>query len=176
MTVSRRQFLLGVAALSPEGVAMLLFYLVAYLFSNMGAFMVVEAVARAEGSSALRTFRGLAQRSPVLALAMLLFLLSLGGIPFVVGFWAKLYVLWAAAQAGLYGLVLLAAVLTVVALFYYLLVAKQMYIDPPARPTPVPVGSALALVLLVCALAVVLLGLYPGPLVDAAMRAAAPLF
>ena len=68
------------------------------------------------------------------------------------------------------------AVLTVVALFYYLLVAKQMYIDPPARPTPVPVGSALALVLLVSALAVVLLGLYPGPLVDAAMRAAAPLF
>ena len=107
---------------------------------------------------------------------MLLFLLSLGGIPFVVGFWAKLYVLWAAAQAGLYGLVLLAAVLTVVALFYYLLVAKQMYIDPPARPTPVPVGSALALVLLVSALAVVLLGLYPGPLVDSAMRAAAPLF
>ena len=66
--------------------------------------------------------------------------------------------------------------LTVVALFYYLLVAKQMYIDPPARPTPVPVGSSLALVLLVSALAVVLLGLYPGPLVDAAMRAAAPLF
>jgi NADH-quinone oxidoreductase subunit N len=168
--------LLGIAALSPHGVAMLLFYLVAYLFSNMGAFMVVEAVARTEGSSALRTFRGLAQRSPVLALAMLLFLLSLGGIPFVVGFWAKLYVLWAAAQAGLYGLVLLAAVLTVVALFYYLLVAKQMYIDPPVRPAPVPVPPALALVVAVSALAVVLLGLYPGPLVDSALRAATPLF
>ena len=168
--------LLGVAALSAHGVAMLLFYLVAYLFSNMGAFMVVEAVAQTEGSSALRTFRGLAQRSPVLALAMLLFLLSLGGIPFVVGFWAKLYILWAAAQAGLYGLVLLAAVLTVVALFYYLLVAKQMYIDAPARPTPVPVPPALALVLVVSAVAVVLLGLYPGPLVDSALRAAAPLF
>jgi NADH-quinone oxidoreductase subunit N len=142
----------------------------------MGAFMVVEAVAQTEGSSALRTFRGLAQRSPALALAMLLFLLSLGGIPFVVGFWAKLYVLWAAAQAGLYGLVLLAAVLTVVALFYYLLVAKQMYIDAPARPTPVPVPPALALVLAVSAAAVALLGLYPGPLVDSALRAAAPLF
>jgi NADH-quinone oxidoreductase subunit N len=168
--------LLGVAARSPEGVAMLLFYLVAYLFSNMGAFMVVEAVAQTEGSSALRTLRGLAQRSPALALAMLLFLLSLGGIPFVVGFWAKLYILWAAAQAGLYGLVLLAAVLTVVALFYYLLVAKQMYIDAPARPTPVPVPPALAVVVAVSAAAVVLLGLYPGPLVDAALRAAAPLF
>jgi NADH-quinone oxidoreductase subunit N len=168
--------LLGVAALSAEGVAMLLFYLVAYLFSNMGAFMVVEAVAQAEGSSALRTFRGLAQRSPALGFAMLLFLLSLGGIPFVVGFWAKLYILWAAAQAGLYGLVLLAAVLTVVALFYYLQVAKQMYIDAPVRSTPVPVPPALALVLVVSAVAVVLLGLYPGPLLDSALRAAAPLF
>jgi NADH-quinone oxidoreductase subunit N len=168
--------LLGVAALSPHGVAMLLFYLVAYLFSNMGAFMVVEAVGQSEGSSALRTFRGLAQRSPVLALVMLVFLLSLGGIPFVVGFWAKLYIFWAAAQAGLYGLVLLAAVLTVVALFYYLLVAKQMYIDAPARPNPIAVPPALALVLAVSAVAVVLLGLYPGPLLDSALRAATPLF
>src|SRR5439155_12393320 len=99
-----------------------------------------------------------------------------GGIPFVAGFWAKLYVFWAAAQAGLYGLVLVGAVLTVVALFYYLLVAKQMYIDPPRTPTPVSVPGALTLVLVVSALAVVLLGLYPGPLVDVALRAAAPLF
>jgi NADH-quinone oxidoreductase subunit N len=168
--------LLGVAAVSRGGVAMVLFYLVAYVFSNMGAFLVVEAVARAEGSSALRSFRGLARRSPVLALAMLLFLLSLGGIPFVVGFWAKLYVFWAAAEAGLYGVVLLGAVLTVVALFYYLAVAKQMYIDPPATPGPVAVPPLLVLVLTASAGAVVLLGLYPGPLVDWALRAAAPLF
>ena len=108
--------------------------------------------------------------------ASLIFPLSLAGIPFVVGFWAKLYVLWAAAQAGLYGLVLLAAVLTVVALFYYLQVAKQMYIDTPARSTPVPVPAPLALVVAVSAVAVVLLGLYPGPLLDSALRAVAPLF
>jgi NADH-quinone oxidoreductase subunit N len=153
-----------------------LFYLVAYVPANMGAFLVVEAVARTEGSTAIAGFRGLAQRSPILALAMLLFLLSLGGIPFVVGFWAKLYVFWAVAQAGFYGLVVLGAVLTVVALFYYLLVAKQMYIEAPASTTPVAVPTALALVLIVSALAVVVLGLYPGPLVDSARAAAAPLF
>jgi NADH-quinone oxidoreductase subunit N len=142
----------------------------------MGAFLVVEAVAQAEGSTSLTAFRGLAQRSPLLALAMLIFLLSLGGIPFVVGFWAKLYVFWAAAEAGLYGLVLLGAVLTVVALFYYLMVAKQMYIDPPLTPTPVPVPPVLALVVAASALAVVFLGLYPGPLVETAIRAAVPLF
>src|SRR5207248_2730574 len=74
--------LVGLAAASASGTAMILFYLVAYVFANMGAFLVVEAVARAEGSEATSAFRGLAQRSPLLALAMLLFLLSLGGIPF----------------------------------------------------------------------------------------------
>ena len=65
---------------------------------------------------------------------MLIFLLSLGGIPFVAGFWAKLYVFWAAIERGLYGLVFLGAVLTVVALYYYLLVARRMYIEAPRAP------------------------------------------
>jgi NADH-quinone oxidoreductase subunit N len=168
--------LVGVAAVSPSGAGVVLFYLVAYVFANLGAFLVVDAVGQAAGSSAIAGFRGLAQRSPVLALAMLVFLLSLGGIPFLLGFWAKLYVFWAAAEAGLYWLVLLGAVLTVVALFYYLLVARAMYIEPPAAPGPVPVAPAVLWVVGACALAVVLLGLYPGPLVDRALRAAAPLF
>ena len=142
----------------------------------MGAFLVVEAVARAEGSESTTAFRGLAQRSPLLALAMLLFLLSLGGIPFVAGFWAKLYVFWAAAERGLYWLVLLGAVLTVVALFYYLLVVRSMYIEAPARPERVPVAPALALSLLLCVLGVVVLGVYPKAVVMAALRVASALF
>jgi len=168
--------LVGVAAASASGTAMVLFYLVAYVFGNMGAFLVVEALARAEGSEATTAFRGLAQRSPLLALAMLLFLLSLGGIPFVAGFWAKLYVFWAATERGLYWLVLLGAVLTVVALFYYLLVAKRMYIEPPERTTRVPVAPTLAISVALCALGVVLLGLYPKAVVMAALRVASPLF
>ncbi len=168
--------LVGLAAASPSGTAMILFYLVAYVFGNMGAFLVVEAVARAEGSEATSAFRGLAQRSPLLALAMLLFLLSLGGIPFVAGFWAKLYVFWAAAERGLYWLVLVGAVFTVVALFYYLLVARAMYIEAPARPERVPVAPALALSVLLCVLGVVVLGLYPKGVVMAALRVASPLF
>jgi len=168
--------LVGLAAASASGTAMILFYLVAYVFANMGAFLVVEAVARAEGSEATSAFRGLAQRSPLLALAMLLFLLSLGGIPFVAGFWAKLYVFWAAAERGLYWLVLVGAVLTVVALFYYLLVARSMYIEAPVRTGRVPVTPALALSLLLCVLGVVALGVYPKGVVMAALRVASPLF
>ena len=140
--------LIGLAAVSSAGVAMVLFYLVAYLFGNMGAFLVVEAVARSEKSDGIDAYRGLAQRSPLLALAMLVFLLSLGGIPFVAGFWAKLYVFLAAVERGMYGLVFLGAVLTVVALYYYLLVARRMYIEAPTRREPVPMpgllGAAIA--------------------------------
>jgi NADH-quinone oxidoreductase subunit N len=168
--------LVGMAAASAAGVAMVLFYLVAYVFGNMGAFLVVEAVARSEGSENVSAFRGLAQRSPLLALAMLLFLLSLGGIPFVAGFWAKLYVFWAAAQRGLYWLVLVGAVLTVVALFYYLLIARKMYIEAPATTARVRVEPALALSVLLCVLGVVIFGVYPKPIVMAALRVAAPLF
>jgi NADH-quinone oxidoreductase subunit N len=168
--------LIGFAAVSANGVAMMLFYLVAYLFGNMGAFLVVEAVAQAEGSEGITAYRGLAQRSPILALCMLLFLLSLGGIPFVAGFWAKLYVFWAAAEQGLYWLVLLGAVLTVVALFYYLLIARSMYIDAPARRDPIPVAPLLSFCIFLCVLGVVIVGLYPKPLIGAALRAAGPLF
>src|SRR5436305_1659215 len=168
--------LVGLAAASASGMAMVLFYLVAYVFGNMGAFLVVEAVARSEHSEATVALRGLAQRSPLLALAMLLFLLSLGGIPFVAGFWAKLYVFWAATERGLYWLVLLGAILTVVALFYYLLVAKRMYIEAPERPGRIHVAATLALSVALCALGVVSLGLYPKAVVMAALRLASPLF
>jgi NADH-quinone oxidoreductase subunit N len=168
--------LVGLAAVSASGVAMMLFYLVAYLFGNMGAFLVVEAVGQSEGSDSIAAYRGLAQRSPVLALSMLLFLLSLGGIPFVAGFWAKLYVFWAAAEQGLYWLVLVGAVLTVVALFYYLLVAKRMYIDAPVTTAPVVVTPFLIFSIFLCVVGVVGMGIYPKPFVMAALRAAAPLF
>jgi NADH-quinone oxidoreductase subunit N len=168
--------LLGLAAVSADGVAMVLFYLVAYLFGNMGAFLVVDAVARVEQSDQIDAYRGLAQRSPLLALAMLIFLLSLGGIPFVAGFWAKLYVFWAAIERGMYGLVLLGAILTVVALYYYLLVARRMYIEAPVNNTPVRVPALLSIGIGLCAFAVIAIGLYPGPWVAMALRVAATLF
>jgi NADH-quinone oxidoreductase subunit N len=168
--------LIGLAAFSTAGVATILFYLVAYLFGNMGAFLVVEAVGRSEESNGIDAYQGLAQRSPLLALAMLVFLLSLGGIPFVAGFWAKLYIFVAAAERGLYGLVFLGAVLTVVALYYYLVVARRMYIEAPVRPEPVQINGLLGAAIALCALGVVGVGVYPAPWVALAQRVAATLF
>jgi NADH-quinone oxidoreductase subunit N len=168
--------LVGLAALSSSGVAMMLFYLVAYMFGNMGAFLVVEAVNQSERSESMEAYNGLAQRSPLLALSMLIFLLSLGGIPFVAGFWAKLYVFWAAIERGMYGLVFLGALLTVVALYYYLLVARRMYIEKPDNPEPLHIAAPLRLAILGCLIGVVGMGAYPAPWVTLAQRVASTLF
>jgi len=168
--------LMGIAAMSANGAAMVLFYLVAYLFGNMGAFLVVQAVGAAEGSDRMDAYRGLAQRSPVLALSMLVFLLSLGGIPFVAGFWAKLFIFQAVIDQHMYGLALLGAVLTIVALYYYLVLASRMYIDAPTKPEPVVLGAPVFIAILICAVGVVVMGVYPEPWVKAALRATASLF
>jgi len=168
--------LIGIAAVSKNGAAMVLFYLVAYLFGNMGAFFVVQAVGTSAGGDAMGGYRGLAQRSPVLALSLLVFLLSLGGIPFVAGFWAKLFIFQAAIDRHMYGIAILGAVMTIVALYYYLVLASRMYIDPPDTPARVPLSAPLLIAILFCAAGVVVMGVYPEPWVQAAMRAAAFLF
>jgi len=155
----------------PQGTEMLLFYFVAYVVTNMGAFQVVEAIEAETGSSDITAFEGLWKRSPTLAMAMLLFLLSLAGIPFVVGFWAKLNAFIAAWQAGLYVLVIAGAVLAVVGLFYYMQVGRAMYMRPPKDDKPLRAAPWLAASLALCLAGVVLFGAWPSPLLNGAARA-----
>lgn len=168
--------LMGLAAMSASGAGMILFYLVAYLFGNMGAFLCVQAVGSAEGSDEFDAYKGLAQRSPVLALSLLVFLLSLGGIPFVAGFWAKLFIFRAIIDQHMYGLALLGAMATIVALYYYLVLSARMYIEKPDNPQPVVIAAPLMVAILVCAIGVVVMGAYPEPWVRAVMDAANGLF
>jgi NADH-quinone oxidoreductase subunit N len=168
--------LMAFASASVEGLGVLLFYAAGYTVTNMGAFLIVQAVAAAGGDDSIDSFDGLAQRSPGLALSMLLFLLSLAGIPFVVGFWGKLYVFIAAWHAGLGWLVVVGAVLAVVALFYYLQIARAMYINPAREPRPVALPHSLKLAIAICTLFVVGMGAWPNPLVEATSEAARHFF
>jgi NADH-quinone oxidoreductase subunit N len=164
--------LLALAAGSSFGAAMALFFFVAYLFSNMGAFLSVAAVESAGGEPPLHGVRNLIRRSPVLAAAFLTFLLSLGGIPFVLGFWGKMYVFLAAARSGLWGLVFLGAVLAVVALYYYLNVARWMFIVAEDGPR-ISVPTTILVAVLACALVVIGGGIVPRLFVEPALRAVA---
>jgi NADH-quinone oxidoreductase subunit N len=168
--------LVAMAAGTALGLGMTLFFLAAYVVTNLGAFLVLHAAGDREGKFGFEALHGLSKRSPFLALSLLCFLLSLAGIPFVVGFWAKLYVFLAAWRAGEVGLVAAGIVLAILGLFYYLQVLRAAYMvdDAADRPAPAP-GPALRLAIGVCLLAVVGLGLWPGPLVDAASRAGADL-
>ncbi len=171
--VAHMGFLLMAISTGNElGLQMLLFYLLAYLFTNVGAFLVVHAVAKGGGDDSVASFDGLGRRSGWLGFAMLIFLLSLAGIPFVVGFWAKLYVFIAAWTAGLGWLVVLGAVLSVLALFYYLRVARAMFMNPPVSTEPLTVEWRTNLAIALCLLFVIGMGLMPRPFVDAAGMAA----
>lgn len=164
--------LLALGVGNAYAIGMLLFYLCGYAVTNIGAFLVVHAVADKEGDDSLDGFAGLAKRSPWLGMALLMFLLSLAGIPFVIGFWAKLYVFMATYQAGLMWLVVVGAVLAVVGLFYYLQLARSAYMAKPVRTEPVEVEPWLAVTIVVCLLLVIGMGAYPAPILEACQKAA----
>jgi NADH-quinone oxidoreductase subunit N len=164
--------LVGVATSDSFGVGMVLFFLASYVFTNLGAFLVLHAVAEAGGGFGFEGLYGLARRSPGLAVSLLGFVLSLAGIPFAVGFWAKLYVLLAAWRSGLHGLVAAAIVLAVLGLFYYLRILRAVYMtDAGELATPRP-GRPLKMAIAACVVGVVGFGLWPRPLVLASAEAA----
>ncbi|CAG0929521.1 NADH-quinone oxidoreductase subunit N [Thermoflexales bacterium] len=120
--------LMGVAAGNDTGVYGALFYLIAYLFTNLGAFAVLTAMARQSGEDqTYQAYRGLYQRSPGLAILMMIFMLSLAGIPLTGGFIGKYVLFVAALQTGLNGLAIIAVVTSVIAAFFYLRVIVDMF-------------------------------------------------
>lgn len=167
--------MMGLAAGGEYGTSMLLFYVAGYVVTNMGAFFVLEAMAPNRTGIVISDLNGLSRRSPWLALALLIFLLSLAGIPFVVGFWAKLYVFMAVYQAHQAWLVFFGALMAMVSLWYYLQVARAAYMaEPSAEQAGVKpkVAWSLQTAIALCLLAVVGMGAYPRPFLDGATAAA----
>ncbi len=159
--------LLGVAALSSEGISAVMIYFAVYLFMNLGAFYIVMLVANKTGSESIDAYSGLGAKSPFIGVAMTVFLLSLTGLPPTAGFVGKLYIFSALIGAKLIWLVVIGALNSVVSLYYYVRVLRAMFLkEPAAGSAPLtfsPAELALTLLLLIPTL---LLGLYFGPLVE----------
>jgi NADH-quinone oxidoreductase subunit N len=168
--------LIGIVALAVVGAdarGPLLFYLAAYTFTTLGAFGVVAWLgSRGDERLQLDDWAGLASRHPAAALAMTLFMLSLGGIPPTAGFFGKFYLFRAALEkAGMVNLVVIAVLNSVVSVFYYLRVVTAMYFREVGRE-PMPLRStAMNAALVIAALAVIGIGLAPGWLISAAAAA-----
>jgi len=158
------------SAKSADGVGAALFYMFAYVFTNLGAFAVVVAVERQAGSGLLLDdYKGLAKRSPLLALAMAYFMLSLTGVPPTGGFSGKFYVFRAAVDAGLVWLAVVGVITSVVSGYYYLRVVYLMYMQEGQGE--VSNHGLLNTAVALTALATLLLGFLPGAWFDLARSA-----
>ncbi|PPT09343.1 NAD(P)H-plastoquinone oxidoreductase chain 2 NDHB [Geitlerinema sp. FC II] len=123
--------IIGLLAGTDAGYASMVFYLLVYLFMNLGGFACVILFSLRTGTDRISEYAGLYQKDPLLTLGLSICLLSLGGIPPLAGFFGKIYLFWAGWQAGLYALVLLGLVTSVVSIYYYIRVVKMMVVKEP---------------------------------------------
>jgi|YelNatPaOPRAMG01_1025707.scaffolds.fasta_scaffold01153_13 NADH-quinone oxidoreductase subunit N len=157
--------MIGLVNESELGITSVLFYLIVYLASNMAAFGVVTLVAAETGKEEMQDYVGFSQTNPFLASVMMLALFSLAGIPPLAGFLGKFILFASAAQKGLYWLVLVATVNTIISLYYYLIVIKWMYLIKPEDVAPkigkvsVPLSGSIALV--ATSAAMIVIGVLP---------------
>ncbi|MBF6600614.1 MAG: NADH-quinone oxidoreductase subunit N [Dehalococcoidia bacterium] len=172
-------FLVGLAAISALtngrtslGASGVVFFLATYAFTNLGAFIAVMAISNRTDSDEIADYAGMGRRAPIPAAVLLFCLLSLTGLPPTAGFIAKVYIFNAAVQADLVWLVIVAVLNTAVSAFYYLGVARQMYLETAeGLPTLVRAPWATQGILVVAAMGVLTFGVYPIPLIEAAQRA-----
>ncbi|MGQ0552228.1 MAG: NADH-quinone oxidoreductase subunit N [Planctomycetota bacterium] len=169
--------LLALATHSLDSAGAMLFYMATYLFANVAAFLVLVVVSRTEDNSHMDRLDGLANRSPFLAFALTVALLSLAGVPPLAGFSAKWMILRAAvAEPQLLWLVILAGVMIVVSLYYYLCIIKRMYMREAKDTGVLELTGGTRWVLLGCVLATLIFGMWQAPLYELARSGAASLF
>lgn len=169
--------LIGVVAVSTLGAASTVFYLMAYVVTNLAAFGVVVLFAHSAGSDEISSYAGLSRRSPGLAIAMLIAMLSLAGMPPLAGFVAKVYVFAAAVQSGLIWLAVVGVLNAIIGLYYYMTVLKVIYLyrsEEEDRSIAVPAGSGVAIA--ACSLVIVVIGTLSAPWLDWALVTARSLF
>jgi len=123
--------MIGLVIGTDAGYSSMVFYLLVYLFMNLGAFTGVILFSLRTGTDQISEYAGLYQKDPLLTLALSICMLSLGGIPPLAGFFGKLYLFWAGWQAGAYVLVLLGLVTSVISIYYYIRVVKMMVVKEP---------------------------------------------
>lgn len=158
--------LLGVIAGTQSGMAVVVYFVLIYIFSNLGAFGVVQAIYVNTGKENMDDYEGLYLTNPKLSLVMLLSLFSLAGIPPVAGFFGKFFLFMAAAGEGYYWLVLVAVINVIISLYYYLLVVRAMFLRKSDDAIPMFTSDNLLKVgLIICVFGILVAGLY-SPLYD----------
>jgi NADH-quinone oxidoreductase subunit N len=171
---------IGVVAFSQLGISSTIFYLMAYIVTNLAAFGIVAAFGRITGSDQIQSYAGLSRRNPTLALVMLIAFLSLAGMPPFGGFVAKVFVFTAAVQEGWIWLAFVGVINSIVGLYYYLTVLKVVYLyrmdgeEEGKHPIPLSWRQGLALAVLV--VSILIIGIIFSPWFSFSSQAAVSIF
>lgn len=158
--------LMGLAVSNATGVEGVLIYLVAYALTNLGAFLCVIMASNHFGTDEIDSYAGLSEKSPFLALALTIFLLSLAGIPPLAGFIGKLYVFSSAVEGRFLVLAVAAAVNSAAAAFYYFKVVRLMYLVPAENREPLGASLPLWTALWIVLIGTVAMGVFPSPFIS----------
>lgn len=160
--------LMGVVILTSEGLANIMMYLFIYLFMNLGAFYVALLFANKTGIESIEEYKGLGIRAPLAGVSLTIFLVSLTGLPPTAGFVAKLYIFGAVVSAGWIWLVAIAGITTVISLFYYIRVVRNMFFyQPEPGLNPILFNGSTKLMLYALLIPTLVLGIYFSPLLTA---------
>ncbi|MBD3169128.1 MAG: NADH-quinone oxidoreductase subunit NuoN [candidate division Zixibacteria bacterium] len=168
--------LVAFIAVSELATTSMILYMIVYMFANIGAFIVVITFYNRSGSDEIIAYAGLSKRSPFLAISMVIFLLSLVGIPPMAGFVGKFYLFAAAIQKGYYWIVVLGVLTSVISLYYYMMVAYQMYFKSGDDNSRIKVNPTLAVAILIALAGTLFIGVYPEPVLSAISGASVTLF
>jgi NADH-quinone oxidoreductase subunit N len=162
------------------GITSVIFYLIAYILTNLAAFGIIAAFGRVSGSDEIRAYDGMSRRSPYLALAMLIAFLSLSGMPPFGGFIGKVLVFAAAMQTGWTWLVFVGIINSIIGVYYYLTVLKYVYLyrmeGQDEEQHPIAISRPYAIALTVLTVGIILVGSFFAPWFDVAKQAAMSLF
>lgn len=159
--------MMGVVVLTAQGLSAVLIYAFMYLFFNLGAFYTAMLFSNKIQSESIEDYKGLGFRAPLEAVALTLFLIALTGIPPTAGFIAKLYIFGAAVSAGWIWLVLIAGIMTIVSLFYYIRVVRNMFLHKPEENSGMlTFDTQSKVVLILLAAPVLILGVYFSPVLE----------
>jgi NADH-quinone oxidoreductase subunit N len=170
--IAHAGYLLVGMTVGPQAGGAILYYLLAYAFTNLGAFAVVIALEQRGIGNRIADYRGLAERNPMLAGAMTIFMLSLTGVPPLAGFMGKFYLFYAALHQGYVGLVVIAVLNSVVSAYYYFSVIVAMYMqEGGVEVNRLNAKPALVAAIGLSAIATVLVGAYPQPYIMSASNA-----
>lgn len=155
--------LVGMSAQSSVGTASVVYFILVYLFSNLGAFGVVSVISTYTGKENISDYGGLYKSNPFLAWVMAISLFSLAGVPPTAGFFGKFFLLLAGASKANYGLIVIAALNMVVSLYYYLVVVKTMFLPAEGDPgEKIPVSMLSRVALVICVAGILLTGIMGG--------------